>query len=67
VGVDGQQEAWQLPGLFAVAARLGGSIVQVAHGGTPEQIHAAERLLEQTRRGLYQILADDMSGKQGEE
>jgi len=62
-----QQEAWQLPGLFAVAARLGGSIVQVAHGGTPEQIHAAERLLEQTRRGLYQILADDMSGKQGEE
>jgi DNA-binding PadR family transcriptional regulator len=62
-----QQEAWQLPGLFAVAARLGGSIVQVAHGGTPEQIQAAERLLEQTRRGLYQILADDLSGEQGDE
>jgi DNA-binding PadR family transcriptional regulator len=58
-----QQEAWQLPGLFAVAARLGGGIVQVAHAGTPEQIHAAERLLEQTRRRLYQILADDMSGE----
>jgi DNA-binding PadR family transcriptional regulator len=62
-----QQQDWQLPGLFAVAARLGGSIVQVAHGGTPEQIRAAERLLEQTRRRLYQILADDMSGEQGED
>jgi DNA-binding PadR family transcriptional regulator len=62
-----QQEAWQLPGLFAVAARLGGGIVQVAHAGTPEQIHAAERLLEQTRRRLYQILADDMSGEHDEQ
>jgi DNA-binding PadR family transcriptional regulator len=57
-----QQEAWQLPGLFAVAARLGGSIVQVAHAGTPEQIRAAERLLDQTRRSLYRILADDAAG-----
>jgi DNA-binding PadR family transcriptional regulator len=55
-----QQQAWELPGLFAEAARLGGSIVQVAHSGTPEQIHAAERLLERTRRELYQILADDI-------
>jgi DNA-binding PadR family transcriptional regulator len=62
-----RQEAWQMPGLFAVAARLGGGIVQVAHAGTPEQIHAAERLLEQTRRRLYQILADDMSGEQDEQ
>jgi len=62
-----QQEAWQLPGLFAVAARVGGGIVQVAHAGTPEQIHAAERLLEQTRRRLYQILADDMSGEHDEQ
>jgi DNA-binding PadR family transcriptional regulator len=62
-----QQEAWQVPGLFAVAARLGGGIVQIAHGGTAEQIQAAERLLEQTRRKLYQILADDINGEQGEE
>jgi DNA-binding PadR family transcriptional regulator len=54
-----QQQAWELPGLFAEAARLGGGIVQVAHSGTPEQVHAAERLLERTRRELYQILADD--------
>ncbi|HTZ24334.1 MAG TPA: PadR family transcriptional regulator, partial [Streptosporangiaceae bacterium] len=54
-----QQEAWQPPGLFAEAARLAGGIVQIAHAGTPEQIGAAEELLEQTRRRLYQILADD--------
>ena len=54
-----QQEDWQPPGLFAEAARLAGGIVQVAHAGTPEQVQAAERLLEQTRRKLYQILADD--------
>jgi DNA-binding PadR family transcriptional regulator len=54
-----QQEAWQPPGLFAEAARLAGGIVQMAHAGTPEQIREAEQLLEQTRRRLYQILADD--------
>lgn len=59
-----QQDAWQPPALFAVAARLGGSIAEVAQVGTPEQINAAERLLEQTRRKLYLILADDMSGEQ---
>ena len=57
-----QQEAWEVPGLFAEAARLAGGIVQIAHAGTPEQVQAAERLLEQTRRRLYQILADDDTG-----
>src|SRR5487761_1245997 len=56
-----QQEAWQVPGLFAEAARLGGGIVQIAHAGTPEQVQAAERLLERTRRELYRILAEDAS------
>jgi DNA-binding PadR family transcriptional regulator len=54
-----QQEAWEVPGLFAEAARLGSGIVQLAHAGTPEQVHAAEQLLEQTRRELYRILAGD--------
>ena len=54
-----QQEAWEAPGLFAEAARLGGGIVQLAHAGTPEQVQAAEQLLEQTRRELYRILAGD--------
>ncbi|HEX4088484.1 MAG TPA: PadR family transcriptional regulator [Trebonia sp.] len=59
-----QQQAGQPPGLFEAAARLGGGILQVAQVGTPEQINAAERLLEQTRRRLYLILADDMSAEQ---
>jgi DNA-binding PadR family transcriptional regulator len=59
-----QQQAWQPPGLLVEAARLGGGIMQMAHAGTPEQIRAAERLLEQTRRKLYQILADDLAGDQ---
>lgn len=54
-----QQEAWELPRLFTEAARLGGGIVQIAHAGTPDQVRAAERLLERTRRELYRILADD--------
>ena len=54
-----QQEAWQVPGLFAEAARLGSGIVQLAHAGSAEQVRAAERLLERTRRELYRILADD--------
>ena len=60
-----QQEAWQVPGLFAEAARLGGGIVQIAHAGTPEQVQAAERLLEQTRREIYRILAED-AGEQAQ-
>jgi DNA-binding PadR family transcriptional regulator len=55
-----QQESWQLPGLFAEAARLGSGIVQLAHAGTPEQVRAAERLLQGTRRELYRILAGDV-------
>jgi DNA-binding PadR family transcriptional regulator len=59
-----QQEAWQIPGLFAEAARLGSGIVQLAHAGTPAQVRAAEELLKQTRRDLYRILAetDDETG-----
>jgi DNA-binding PadR family transcriptional regulator len=54
-----QQEAWQVPGLFAEAARLGSGIVQLAKAGTPGQVREAERLLERTRREIYRILADD--------
>ncbi|MDR2984989.1 MAG: PadR family transcriptional regulator [Nocardiopsaceae bacterium] len=54
-----QQEAWEVPGLFAEAARLGGGIVQIAHNGSPDQVRAAERLLQRARRDLYRILAED--------
>jgi DNA-binding PadR family transcriptional regulator len=56
-------EPGEVPGLFVQAARLGGSIVQVARDGTADQVHAAEALLEQTRRAMYQILA----GQDGEQ
>jgi DNA-binding PadR family transcriptional regulator len=62
-----QDEPGEMPGLFAQAARLGGSIVQLAHAGTPEQIRAAERLLEQTRRQMYQILASDEPADAGDD
>jgi DNA-binding PadR family transcriptional regulator len=58
-----QRQAWEVPGLFAEAARLGGGIVQVAHAGTHEQVAAAERLLARTRRELYSILAGDDDGE----
>jgi DNA-binding PadR family transcriptional regulator len=62
-----QGESGEVPGLFVAAARLGGSIVQMAHAGTPGQIHAAEQLLEQTRRRMYQILAGDARDEQDEQ
>jgi DNA-binding PadR family transcriptional regulator len=55
------------PGLFAQAARLGISIVQMAHAGTAEQIRDAEQLLEQTRHRMYQILAGGTQDDQDEE
>src|SRR5690349_9535898 len=62
-----QGEPGEVPGLFVQAARLGGSIVQMARDGTPEQIHAAEALLEQTRRSMYQILAGQDDGEPDEQ
>ena len=56
------QEAWQLPGLLAEAARLGGGIMQIAHAGTPEQVQEAEQLLRRTRRELYRILGGEAGG-----
>jgi DNA-binding PadR family transcriptional regulator len=50
-------EPGEVPGLFAQAARLAGSIVQMAQAGTPEQVQAAEELLAQTRQRMYQLLA----------
>src|SRR5215510_5234438 len=62
-----QDEPGPVPGLFVQAARLGGSIVQMAHAGTPEQVHAAEQLLERTRSRMYKILAGDVHGEHDEQ
>ena len=53
----------EVRGLLTQAARLGGSVAQIAHAGTPEQIRAAAELLASTRRGIYQILAGDGEGR----
>jgi DNA-binding PadR family transcriptional regulator len=58
------QEPGEVPDLFVQAARLGGAIVQMAREGTPQQIHEAETLLEQARRTMYQILADEEHGEE---
>ena len=57
------QEPGEVPGLFVQAARLGGAIVQMAREGTPQQTHEAEATLEQARRTIYQILADQDHGE----
>ena len=62
-----QQEAWQVPALIAEAARLGSGIMQLAKAGSPDQVRAAERLLERTRRELYRILADDAAAAEPDE
>lgn len=49
----GMHELHELLGHTALAA------VQVARAGTQAQVAAAKRLLEETRRGLYRILAED--------
>jgi len=41
--------------------------VQMARAGSPGQIRAAEALLEQTRRQMYQILASGEGSEQDEE
>ncbi len=47
------------PDLRAPIRELHAALRQVALGGRPEQIQAAEHLLAQTRRSLYLILAGE--------
>jgi DNA-binding PadR family transcriptional regulator len=49
-------DVWELLG---VAKQVGVAIVQLAQAGTPEQHAAAREVLNNTRRALYGILAED--------
>jgi len=49
-------DVWEL---FGVAKQVGMAIVQLAQAGTPEQITAAREVLNNARRSLYGILAED--------
>jgi DNA-binding PadR family transcriptional regulator len=49
-------------GVFDLRDAIGqvvGAVRQIARGGTPAQLAAAKRLLGETRRSLYRILAED--------
>jgi DNA-binding PadR family transcriptional regulator len=51
---------WQQRGDFAgLVMQVGGAAMQVATAGTEEQQERAAELLEETRRALYRLLADD--------
>jgi len=49
-------DVWEL---FNVARQVGMAIFQLAQAGTPEQIAAAREVLNNARRSLYGILAED--------
>jgi len=41
---------------------VGAAVMQVVQAGTPEQVAEAAKVLEETRRSLYRILAGDERG-----
>ncbi|MBX9389311.1 PadR family transcriptional regulator [Streptomonospora nanhaiensis] len=45
--------------ISALAAQLSAAAAQVAQAGTEEQVERAKRLLGETKRGLYRILAEE--------
>ena len=54
-----------VPELFRQAARTGAALMQVVHSGSPEQVARAKEVLEETRRRLYLILAEDDTAATG--
>lgn len=45
--------------ISALAYQLSAAAVQVVRAGSPEQVERAKLLMNETKRGLYRILADD--------
>jgi DNA-binding PadR family transcriptional regulator len=58
------EERLELRGLVG---QIGAATLQVATAGDTTQVARAKELLAQTRRGLYQILADDEAGESAKE
>lgn len=55
----GRREGRRSGALPKAGAELAQAVAQVLHTGTPEQVSAAVTLLEDTRRGIYGILAKE--------
>jgi DNA-binding PadR family transcriptional regulator len=53
-------------GLFAELKHIATATLQVVHAGSTSQTREAQKILNQTRRSLYQLLADDPSEDEGE-
>ena len=47
-------------GLFAELKHIAAATIQVVHTGSSNQIIEAQKILNQARRGLYRLLADDV-------
>jgi DNA-binding PadR family transcriptional regulator len=47
-------------GLFAELKHIAAATIQVVHTGSSGQMQEAQRILNQARRGLYRLLADDI-------
>jgi DNA-binding PadR family transcriptional regulator len=46
-------------GLFGELKHIAAAALQVVHTGSVQQVREAQRILNQARRGLYHLLADD--------
>ncbi|GAA2728024.1 PadR family transcriptional regulator [Actinocorallia aurantiaca] len=56
---DPQEWPGDVKAVFKEAAQLGTALIQVVQAGTPSQITEARKLIGDTRRRLYGILADE--------
>jgi DNA-binding PadR family transcriptional regulator len=45
--------------LFTTAAKTGAAVMQIVHTGSEGQVAEAKQVLSETRRRLYQLLAED--------
>lgn len=54
-----------LPELLGLARQVGVAAAQVAHAGTPANVAEARKVLQEARRALYRILAEDAPEREG--
>jgi DNA-binding PadR family transcriptional regulator len=60
--VTDEDEHAQREEVAATMMQLAAAFRQVVHTGSPQQVEAARRLLDETRANLYRILAGDRAG-----
>lgn len=61
----GADESDGLVSLRDTAFQVGGAVMQVARAGSDAQVERAREILEDTRRKIYQILAEDEQPSEG--